>query len=477
MKAVIVATALPRENGEATGPAGLRMLLDRPFLQHVAERLVDHGADEIEVVVCDAPETVRAVLGDGKRWGVSIRYHLARDPQRPMPAVKRAVIHDPDPVLLARADRLWEEDEAHDAGPGVSCLAGPDGAPGVEWAGLASVSPAALLEAPDAIDLEALGEWLVSCATREGILRAARATFGCDTIKGWLSAQRAALDGRLSGLHFGGREVEPGIWLSRNVIVPPSARLEAPVYVGEDCRIEAGAVLGSGTVVGAGSVIARRARLRGALVLPGSYVGESVSLEDVAADHGTLYHGALGVATPVRDRHILDAVAPPARGSRLGRAAVRLASGLALLPLLPLATIALLLRRATGRGGLTRREIVRLPAAADAAGWRTLRLWQAADEDLTWSRAVLRVAAGLLAVLQGRLDLVGVTPRTRQEVEALPPAMRAVYLQGRAGLVTEASVTLDPEASAEERLAADLAYVVSRSAQRDLGILVQATVS
>jgi phosphodiesterase/alkaline phosphatase D-like protein len=38
-----------------------------------------------------------------------------------------------------------------------------------------------------------------------------------------------------------------------------------------------------------------------------------------------------------------------------------------------------------------------------------------------------------------------VTPRTRQEIESLPPSLRALYLTGRAGLVTEADATFGPE--------------------------------
>jgi lipopolysaccharide/colanic/teichoic acid biosynthesis glycosyltransferase len=52
-----------------------------------------------------------------------------------------------------------------------------------------------------------------------------------------------------------------------------------------------------------------------------------------------------------------------------------------------------------------------------------------------------------------------------------------VYLRGRAGLVTEASASLGRGASPEETLACDLAYVVSRSARRDLGILATAMAS
>ena len=475
MKAVIVATALPREAGLPAEPAGLRTLLDRSFLQHVVERLVDRGARALEVVACDAPEAVRELLGDGRRWGVRVRYHLARDGRRPMGAVKRAVRGETEPVLLARADQLWEaarEDGA--AGPRVYCVAAPGGPGGLEWAGLAVLPPATLLEADDDLSLESLGHWLVKVGFHKGAIRGATFTAACDTVAGWLAAQDAVLRGRLTGLLSGGREVEPGVWLSRNVSLAPTARLEAPVYVGEDCRIEGDAVLGPGTVVAAGSVVAAGANLARALVLPGSYVGESVSLEDAVAGHGVVLHGRLGVAAEVRDPHLLGAAAVRPGRSRVGRALLRLAAGLLLVPTAPLAAAALALLRATGRGRLASREIVRLPAPPEPRAWCRARMLEVEAATPSLAARVVRAAVRMLALAQGRLDLVGVTPRTPAEVESLPRPLRDVYLRGRAGVVTEASATLGAGASPEETIAADLAYLVSRSARRDLGLIATA---
>lgn len=479
MKAVIIATALPRDKGCLAEPAGLRTILDRSCLQHVVERVVDRGARAIDVVVCDAPERVREIVGDGRRWGVTVRYHLARDGRKPLPVVKRALIGDTGPVLLARADRLWQIEPGDvPASTAVYCVADGEGGPaGLQWAGLASLPPATLRKADDDLTLDALGEWLVRVGFRRGAIRGATASVACDTTGGWLAAQSAILAGRFSGLHFGGREVEPGVWLSRNVSLAPSARIEAPVYIAEDCRVEADAVLGPGAVVGAGSVVAKGARLSGALVLPGSYVGESVSLEGVVAGHGVVLHGELGVAAPVRDPHLVGAVASPPRDSRLVRSVLRTAAASLLLPGLPLAALALVALRATGRGRLTSREIVRLPAPPEGQSWRGARVWDVEASGPSLAARLVRLVSGIVAVAQGRLDLVGVTPRTREEVEALPSPLRAVYLGGRAGLVTEASATLGPEASPEERLAADLAYVVSRNVRRDLGLLATSVAS
>ena len=75
---LLAAEARPRERGLGDRlPAALLPLVDRPFIQHVVEHLVDCGITEIHVVLSHLPEKVEALLGDGQRWGIRIRYSLA----------------------------------------------------------------------------------------------------------------------------------------------------------------------------------------------------------------------------------------------------------------------------------------------------------------------------------------------------------------------------------------------------------------
>ena len=99
-------------------PAARLPLIDRPFIQHVLERLVRSGFQDFEVILCQRPETVERLLGDGTRWGCRIRYHLVRDPQRPYGPLRFFLPNDPPaPCLLAHADRLPAVDLAAAARP------------------------------------------------------------------------------------------------------------------------------------------------------------------------------------------------------------------------------------------------------------------------------------------------------------------------------------------------------------------------
>jgi lipopolysaccharide/colanic/teichoic acid biosynthesis glycosyltransferase len=63
-----------------------------------------------------------------------------------------------------------------------------------------------------------------------------------------------------------------------------------------------------------------------------------------------------------------------------------------------------------------------------------------------WDAFLRQFLPGLFAVARGRLQFVGLAPRSRAEIERMPPEWRAMYLKSKAGLVTEAaSASIDAE--------------------------------
>ena len=80
--------------------------LGRPFLQHVLELLARLGFDEFDFVCSQNPESIRSVFNDGTRWGVSCKYHLARDPERIIPQLKSFSSASDEPVWIFFCDRI-----------------------------------------------------------------------------------------------------------------------------------------------------------------------------------------------------------------------------------------------------------------------------------------------------------------------------------------------------------------------------------
>ncbi len=105
MRAVVIATDCQSESHFADRiPMVLLPLVDRPIIQHVVETLIDKGVTEFDFILNHWPEKIEAMLGNGARWGVTFRFHLAKDSLRPFQLLTAMRIGGP--VLLVRADKL-----------------------------------------------------------------------------------------------------------------------------------------------------------------------------------------------------------------------------------------------------------------------------------------------------------------------------------------------------------------------------------
>lgn len=457
-------------------PAVLLPLVDRPFLQHVVERLAGLGVTELELLLAEHPEAVERLLGDGSRWGLRAHVHLLRDPADPYTRLSLACAPEADQgVLLVHGDRLpgpcFAAEQLLNA-PAPVLVRHVDGDT-ARWSGWAWLPPGIAGALPTGLDEAALEAHLASLpgATTLDVARLLDVT----SMSSLLAANRTVLEGEFPGLLLAGREVEPGVWLSRNVVLHPRARVVAPVHLGENVRVGAGTQVGPHAVVGHDSILDERCRVESAVVAPGSYVGEALDLVGVLVDRNLLVSAEHGVATTVTDRFIL--------GSMTARPIVGWGTALThrLLALLALAlTLPLLLAALIGRAFSRRASVwfsldaLRQPAEPDEATWRTHRLRSLAPFDVQASRAscadlVLRVLPLLPAVVTGRLGLVGVPPRSPAAVRDLAPDWRDLVLRARAGVIWESHAI--GARSDDERRAAESYYVVMPSLRHDLAVL------
>jgi lipopolysaccharide/colanic/teichoic acid biosynthesis glycosyltransferase len=458
-------------------PDALLPLVDRPFLQHVIEYLARQGVRQFDIVLSHQPEAVERYFGDGTRWGCKFTYHLARDPRRPYRVLKTLDLSQDGQVLLGHADRLpsFAVADIAETEKEVLPLVTDGGWAALDWTGWALVKPQAAAAVGSDWDEQALAEHFLKRPASHLVAR----VLDSGSFAAVLGSQRAVLRKEFGPVFLTGREVEPGVWLSRNVMLHPTAKVTAPVFIGEDCRIGPGARIGPFAVVGRGCILGRDCTVRSSLIFPENYVGADLELDDVIVDRNRILRGE-GTVTEA-DAVLLGSLAP---GRRLRPAAGfltrLLAAALFALALPVLLATALFLKLTRSGPVLYRTRAVVLPERAGSRR-RTCTLWSfhpagpaaVAGGELPFGiRSLLLVfLPALWSVARGELGFTGVAPRTPEEVDRLPPEWRALYLCCKAGLVTEAAARPGSGAGDDDRYAAEAYYAAAGDWKYDARLL------
>lgn len=471
MRAIIIATghAPPQAQFSPRHSPELLPLLDRPFLQHVIEYLAGLGLRDFDIILSNEPEKYEALLGDGTRWGCRFTVRLVRDAERPYTMLQPALAQQAGSrILLAHALMLPAINAGMLDAPGATLVCAPGHAGWTGWAIADARDLAAVAAGADAAAMEQ------HLAGRGAVRVSAPGLLSVATYAELIASQRMALTGCFDGLLFGGQKAADGIWLSRNVSLHPTARLNPPVYICADCRIGPGVSLGPNASIGTSCILDSRCTIADSAIFPGSYVGEMLELRDCIADRNLLVNTRIGGAVSVSDDFILGCISSGSIGSALAHMASRLAGSLLLAALSPLLLCTLFFLKAFRKGAvLFSGEAVMLPAGDDPLQWETFLLCSFAPQEdgggpFPWLRHFfLRFLPGLVHVARGRLRLVGIAPRSAAQLRQLGRDWQALLRSSKAGLITEALIVYGAAPTQDELYSAEAFYAVSAGPWHD----------
>ncbi|MET0556163.1 MAG: NDP-sugar synthase [Vicinamibacteria bacterium] len=436
--------------------AALLPVAAKPLLEHALESLALADVREVAVVASPFAEQVEALAGTGERWGLRLETVLSRAEDTPArvlarlggaPAGEGLLVLRGDAVrspflagFLGRARAMEAPvvaasiDGAH---AGVCLFRGGDGDglpgdPAAPWA-----LPAAAIEMEGA------------------------ASNRCGTLAAYHRANLDAAAGRYPGLLVPGRPVAVGVTAGRRTRLPLRAVRDWPVFAGSRCEVHAEAELLADVVLSDDVVVDRRATLRSTVVLPHTYVGELVELQDAIVCRNDLVRVDTGATVRVTDAFLLGDLRRSASAGPLANGLQRAAGLAALVLSLPLWPLALAASFAADPRGPLRR--VRLRGNRRRAG-------EASAEFDAWRGAtrlpVLRDLFLLPAVVAGHLRLVGVPPLTPEAADARTEEWERVRDGAPVGLVGPSQLTL-AGAPLEERLMMDAFYAQRRNGRED----------
>lgn len=479
MRTVLIAAGHAPELGALTTdtPAPMLPLMGKPFIQHVVEVLVGQGCRQLDVLVHEHPEQIEDILGDGVRWGAAFTYQVCRSGVQFADKLAFLAKTDGEGLRVVFGDCLAADGYAGLFACAVTAdrpvrLAGfaAEGKVEAVWAVVASGWLEAAKAGAGAADTT---EWLVAAARAAGGVLEVGRPLRWQTCSDLLETARRVMEGEGPELLVTGRVTDARVWLGRNVSLHPTARLVPPVFIGADCEIGAGVSLGPYVSIEGNCVLDRGCAVRDSLVFRNTYMGEALELEGVVATAKLIANARYNAVVPIPDDFLMGSLKAGLLRQSAANVASRLFGLFLLVALTPCWLVGFLLWLA---GGLkywpTRLACIRLPAGDHPMFWKPLQ-YQAllGGPEREGRHFFTRFLPGLLSVVKGDLALVGVPPRTRQEVEGLPVDWRHLYLRGTSGLIVEPGVIYSTRRSADEAFAADACFVAEPSVTHEFVLL------
>ncbi len=325
MKAVILA------GGEGTRlrpltsnqPKPMLPMANRPMMEHIVALLAEHGFDDIVVTVAFLANQIRNHFGDGSDYGVRLRYATEETPLGTAGSVRNAADELDDTFLVIAGDVLTDIDltevvKAHQAANAFGTIAlkrvdnplefgivitREDGH--IErflekptWGQVFSdtINTGIYVLEPGIFDFIPYGEQVdFSGDVFPAVLERELPLLGhvadgywedVGTLEAYQRAHHDILDGRVR-VEIAGFEMAQGVWLGEDADVDPDARVEGPVVIGDNCRVEAGAHLREYTVLGTDVVVKHDAYLERAVCHDHVYVGPNVRLRGAVVGRST----------------------------------------------------------------------------------------------------------------------------------------------------------------------------------------------
>ncbi len=391
-----------------SAPLGVAPLLGRSLLEHWLEHLAQQGAREVGVLAADRPEQVRALVGDGARWGMRVT------------------------VLPEMRELSPAEARAKYCAPGT----GP-------W--LAPPEDVTVLD-----HFPGLPQYPLFTSYADGF---------------------AALQARLCRVkpaeRLGLREIQPGVWAGRHTRIAPSARLRPPCWLGDQVRIGPEAVIGPMAILEDRVLVERAATVAHSAVGPDTLVGKLVEIDHSLALGSRLVNWRTGSALKVPDAFLLSSLGERQRlASRTGQWLGRVAAMFLMELTLPAVGYAILRARCRGEP-LFRPFTAVWPRTAEAPPGEETLVYFEMNSGNRW----LRRWPQLWNVARGEFAWIGNRPLSLAQARELTSEFERLWLAAPLGLISLADAAGCLEPFGDDARAHAACYAACDNWRMDISII------
>jgi NDP-sugar pyrophosphorylase family protein len=432
MRAILIATGYCEQMDPLLRyrPTPLLNIVDKPIIFHIIETLAKENIHQFDLVLNHLPATIEEKLDDGKRWGVSITYHLAQDPLLPFaPLLPCLDTWKKTPLLLGWGDTLplfkknsLKNSDNHS--PQLFFY------PSDEWSGWAILNTDILKTLNKKNRIEELPSLLHS--QPKTIIDRFLSTRSLQDLK---TSNSTLLKDPLQQelLPITAHTIAPGIWISRNVSLHPHAELKPPIFIGENCQIENDVQLGPDAIIENHCMVSAGSRIENSIICQRSYVGENLEIEDSIVDRNLLINLSYDTSLHIREDFILSELSP----FPFMRYPLSLFARLVAFVLLILFSPLYFYLSFTCR--LIKSPMVNLPAPDDSSQWTTFDWLSFESKDskpLNKLQNYFKRLPLLINILRGETHFIGVVPRGIIGLKQLPTDWQKLYLKSKVGLIT-----------------------------------------
>ena len=289
----------------ATGlPPALLPIAGKPVIQHCIEDLWEAGIRDVLVAVPAGDRTIERELGNGQRFGLTLRYLDTGGRTWPGAVLAIAGLPIDAPLLVARGDVL--RGRSARALVDLGCESDLDvvvGTIGSTPAGIALIKRRCS-------GVNQLDWSLVRRGERSqgaSIIELGDVGFAAlDSLTTLFEAGLAAIEGRYAGLVMDGRtQGSSGLSIAARASIARSVHASGIARIGRRADLHDDVEVAGRVEVGDGCVIDEAAQLIDAVVLPGTYVGRGVRLQNAIAHGPWLYRADLDTCQRVEDPLLL----------------------------------------------------------------------------------------------------------------------------------------------------------------------------
>ncbi len=250
---------------------------NRPLLEYWFELCVDLGIQTVQIVMSDFASEIEAYAGDGARWGLNVSYGFEKNGSDPVAYLRRSSEKWQDGLLHIRGPLFPARTEAYCADKAKEKLAGAFS--GEDGARLV------IARTPDEISAYLNGQVQESLSTDSGIDPVVLTS----TAEFFHVNQRVVKGESQRYLTSGYQITADNCFIGANTVIPPTAKIQPPVIVGDNCRISELTTIGPCAVIGNNVMIDQRTELENCMVLDGSYIGQNMEIRKKIISRSYLY--------------------------------------------------------------------------------------------------------------------------------------------------------------------------------------------